>query len=127
MQFLIRALALLAFAATANAAPTITGPVTARIGGEVIVTVTGSTNPRDFVSIVAKGSAEGSYGDYQYVAKPGEIILSENTMRRVTEHVDGILLPPVKVKGKEQELQVYSVLGMKGEEWRVEQTLSRPR
>jgi len=34
-------------------------------------------------------------------------------------------LPAVKVKGKEQELQIYSVLGIKGEEWRQEHT--RPR
>jgi hypothetical protein len=33
--------------------------------------VAGSKNPRDFVTIVEKGSREGSYGGYEYVAKPG--------------------------------------------------------
>ena len=43
-------------------------------------------------------------------------------MRRVAEHVDACTLPPVKVKGKEQELQIYNVVGMKGDEWRQERT-----
>ena len=31
----------------------------------------GSKNPRDFVTIVEKGSREGAYGGYEYVTKPG--------------------------------------------------------
>jgi len=34
---------------------TVNGPATAKAGGQVEVTVTGSKNPRDFVTIVAKG------------------------------------------------------------------------
>src|SRR4026208_1793598 len=50
---------------------TVTGPATAKAGGHVEVTVTGSKNPRDFVTIVEKGAREGSYGGYEYVTKPG--------------------------------------------------------
>ena len=56
------------------------------------------------------------------VAKAGEIILSESAMRRVIEHVDFVQMAPVRLKGKEQEQQVYNVVGMKGDEWRQERT-----
>jgi von Willebrand factor type A domain len=72
---LIRALLLLAFSSMAMAAPTVTAPASAKVGGEIVVSVTGSSNPKDFVTIVPKASAEGSYGDYQYVSKPGEFKL----------------------------------------------------
>ena len=69
-------------ATTAVAAATLEGPSSAGVGSTVDVKVTGSTNERDFVTIVPKGSREGTYGDYQYVkaaalklkvpVKPGE-------------------------------------------------------
>ena len=63
---------LLLLAASAGAAePTVTAPPAAGIGAPVAVTVTGTTNPRDFVSIVPKDGREGSYGGYAYVTKPG--------------------------------------------------------
>jgi hypothetical protein len=39
------------------------------------VAVTGSSNPRDFVTIVPVGSREGHYDTYQYVNKPGGVKL----------------------------------------------------
>jgi adenylate cyclase len=92
--------------------------------GRVITGAIGSSRTLQYTAI---GDAVNTASRLCSIAKPGEIILSENTMRRVAQHIDGVQLPPVKVKGKEQELSVYSVLGMKGEEWRAEQTLSRPR
>ena len=56
------------------------------------------------------------------IAKQGEIILSESTMRRVADHVDAVTMAPVRLKGKENEQQVYNVVGMKGDEWRQERT-----
>ena len=50
---------------------TVTAPATAKIGAQVEITVTGSKNPRDFVTIVEKGSPEGFYRGYEYVSKPG--------------------------------------------------------
>lgn len=73
-------------ATTAVAAATLEGPSSAGVGSTVDVKVTGSTNERDFVTIVPKGSREGTYGDYQYVkaaalklkvpVKPGEYEIS---------------------------------------------------
>ena len=63
---------LLAFlSSTAFAQATVNGPAVVTVGAQVQVTVGGSKNPRDFVTIVAKGAPEGSYGGYEYVPKPG--------------------------------------------------------
>jgi von Willebrand factor type A domain-containing protein len=43
----------------------------AGIGTPVEVTVSGTTNPLDFVTIVPKNSQEGAYGGYEYVNQPG--------------------------------------------------------
>ncbi|MDY6948385.1 MAG: VWA domain-containing protein [Pseudomonadota bacterium] len=59
----------------AIAAPTLKGPATAGIGSVIIVTFTGSSNERDFLTIVAKGTAEGKYDAYQYAAKSGKVEL----------------------------------------------------
>ena len=65
-------LLLLAFlSSTAFAQATVSGPANAKAGAAVEVTVTGSKNPRDFVTIVEKSAREGAYGGYQYVSKPG--------------------------------------------------------
>ena len=62
---------LLFFACTSLAlAQTISAPDTAKVGGELDVTVAGSKNPRDFVTVVTKGTREGGYEDYQYLNKP---------------------------------------------------------
>jgi hypothetical protein len=66
-----RILALFALGiSVALAQPTLSAPATAKIGGEVAITVGGSSNPRDFVTIVTKGTREGAYDAYQYVSKP---------------------------------------------------------
>jgi hypothetical protein len=62
-------LAFLSSAAFAQA--TVSGPASAKAGAPVQVTVAGSKNPRDFVTIVEKTAAEGAYGGYEYIAKPG--------------------------------------------------------
>ncbi len=69
-------LLLLAFACSPLlAAPTLQAPTTAKVGSELPVTVTGSSNPRDFVTIVPTGAREGQYDAYQYVNKPGGLKL----------------------------------------------------
>jgi hypothetical protein len=63
----------------AVAAPTLKAPSTISIGASFEVTVSGHANPRDFVTIVAKGTAEGSYDYYQYAEKAGKVTLQAPT------------------------------------------------
>lgn len=63
-------------ASAASAEPTVTAPASAGIGYQVTVTVNGTSNPRDFVTIVPKDGPEGSYGGYAYVAAPGSFKLA---------------------------------------------------
>src|SRR4029079_4691628 len=90
--------------------------------GRVITGAIGSSRTLQYTAI---GDPVNTASRLCSIAKADEIILSETTMQRVADHVDVVHLPAVKVKGKEQELQIYSVLGIKGEEWRQEHTKPR--
>lgn len=57
------------------AAPALKGPAAANIGTAVTVTFTGSTNPRNFITIVAKGAPEGRYDAYEYADPSGKVEL----------------------------------------------------
>jgi adenylate cyclase len=87
--------------------------------GRVITGAIGSSRTLQYTAI---GDPVNTASRLCSVAKAGEIILSENTMRIVAGAVDALALPPVRVKGKEQELKIYNVIGLKGEEWRQERT-----
>jgi hypothetical protein len=68
--------AVCAFAGSAAlAAPALEAPSSAKVGSELSVTVAGSSNPRDFVTIVPVGTREGAYEGYQYVSKPSGLKL----------------------------------------------------
>jgi hypothetical protein len=68
-------IALLAFASgTALAAPSLTTPPTATAGSTIVLQAVGSGNPQEFVTVVPKGTRDGSYLAYVYV-KPGDLKL----------------------------------------------------
>jgi hypothetical protein len=50
------------------AAPAIKAPSTAKVGALLTLEATGNGHARDFVTWVKKGSPEGSYNDYTYIA-----------------------------------------------------------
>ena len=78
--------------------------------GNVITGAIGSTRALQYTAI---GDAMNVASRLVNVAKAGEIIISEDTHRHVRERVDAVALPPVKVKGKAEELRVYRVLGLR--------------
>ena len=68
-------IALLAFASgSALAAPSLTTPPTATAGSTIVLQAAGTGNPQEFVTVVPKGTREGSYLAYVYV-KPGDLKL----------------------------------------------------
>ena len=52
----------------ALAAPSIKAPATAKVGSILTLEAVGAGNSHDFVTVVKKGAAEGSYDQYVYVA-----------------------------------------------------------
>lgn len=58
----------------AHAEPSIKAPPTAKVGTILELEATGTENRHDFVTVVKKGSPEGSYDTYTYVT-PGKIRL----------------------------------------------------
>lgn len=74
LRSIVVCLVSLLFTTFAYAAPTLTAPATAKMGSELTVQVTGA-QPRDFVTIVPKGSPEGRYDAYTYASKPGALKL----------------------------------------------------
>jgi hypothetical protein len=68
---MLRVVPLLIFiSGAAFAAPSIKAPATAQAGSRLTLEATGAGDPRDFVTIVAKGEPEGSYHAYEYL-RPG--------------------------------------------------------
>jgi len=65
---------LLLAASTAFAAPSLKAPTTAKVGSIITLEATGNGDGHDFVTVVKKGSPEGSYDAYVYI-KPGQLQL----------------------------------------------------
>jgi hypothetical protein len=62
------------FTSAAVAAPSLDSPANAMAGATIKLRATGSGNPREFVTVVPKGTAQGSYDAYVYV-KAGDLEL----------------------------------------------------
>lgn len=100
-------------APAAFAAPSLTAPATAMAGSKVAIEVSGSGNPRDFVTIVAKGAPEGQYAGYFYLenrekvlelpAKPGDyevrLLSAASPYKTLLSRPIKVTLPQATVKG----------------------------
>jgi len=65
---------LLLMCGAAIAAPTMSTPASAAVGSKISFEAAGTGNPREFVTVVLKGTRDGAYGAYVYV-KPGKLEL----------------------------------------------------
>ena len=74
MRSILIALLVLA-SGTAFGAPSLTTPPSATAGSTISFKATGTGNPRDFVTVVAKGAREGEYNAYVYVTGAGDLKL----------------------------------------------------
>ena len=78
--------------------------------GNVITGSIGSTRALQYTAI---GDAMNVASRLVNVASSGEIIVSENTFKHLAGRVEATQLPPVRVKGKADELKVYRVTGLR--------------
>jgi adenylate cyclase len=78
--------------------------------GNVITGSIGSTRALQYTAI---GDAMNVASRLVNVASSGEIIVSEDTYRLLVGRVEATALPPVKVKGKAEELKVYRITGLR--------------
>src|SRR5258705_5478263 len=78
--------------------------------GNVITGSIGSTRALQYTAI---GDAMNVASRLVNVAASGEIIISESTFRYVAGRIEATQLPPVKVKGKAEELKVFRVTGLR--------------
>ncbi len=88
-------------------------PINIGIGintGNVITGAIGSTRALQYTAI---GDAMNVASRLVNIAGSGEVIISENTYRYVASRVEATALPPVKVKGKAEELKVFRVTGLR--------------
>jgi adenylate cyclase len=84
--------------------------------GHVITGSIGSTRALQYTAI---GDAMNVASRLVNVAGSGDIIISEDTYRHVSGRIECKQLPPVKVKGKAEELKVYKVIGMANQNLRM--------
>ncbi|MGE3460136.1 MAG: adenylate/guanylate cyclase domain-containing protein, partial [Kofleriaceae bacterium] len=78
--------------------------------GKVITGSIGSTRALQYTAI---GDAMNVASRLVNVASSGEIIISEDTYHRIVGRIEATQLPPVRVKGKADELKVFRVSGVR--------------
>jgi adenylate cyclase len=83
------------------------------IGVNTGTVITGSIGSTRALQYTAIGDAMNVASRLVNVASSGEIIVSESTYKLVAGRVEAIALPPVKVKGKAEELKVFRVTGLR--------------
>ena len=89
-------------------------PIYIGIGINTGMVVTGAIGSTKTLQYTAIGDPVNTASRLCSLAKPGEVIVSETTMRRIAGNVEAMPLPPTKVKGKNEPLSIFNVVAMKG-------------
>ena len=96
--------------------------ITVGIGINTGLVITGAIGSSRALQYTAIGDAMNMASRLCGAAQPGEIILSEATFRKVQADVAAVPLPPVRLKGKTDELRVYNAVGLRNRSFPGENT-----
>jgi adenylate cyclase len=96
--------------------------ITVGIGINTGLVVTGAIGSSRALQYTAIGDAVNVASRLCGAAQPGQIILSEATFRKVQSDVAAVPLPPVRLKGKADELRVYNAVGLRNRTFPGENT-----
>jgi len=89
-------------------------PLTIGIGINAGDAVAGSVGTEARMEYTVVGDSVNLAARLESAAKPGQILISGPTYARVRDAVQARALGPMKVKGKEEEIDVYAVVGVRG-------------
>ncbi|HEY4184424.1 MAG TPA: adenylate/guanylate cyclase domain-containing protein [Polyangia bacterium] len=92
------------------------------IGINTGLVVTGAIGSSRALQYTAIGDPVNTASRLCSIAKPGEIILSEATYMKLKHDVAAVPLPPVRVKGKSEELRIYNAVGLRNQAFKGEAT-----
>jgi adenylate cyclase len=92
------------------------------VGINTGMVVTGAIGSSRALQYTAIGDAVNTASRLCGYAAPDQIILSEATYAKVQDRVKAVALPPVRVRGKSEELRIWNAVGLKPTEWRAEST-----
>jgi adenylate cyclase len=92
------------------------------IGVNTGTVVTGAIGSSRALQYTAIGDAVNIAARLCSNAKADQLLVAEGTYKQVMNRVAAVRLPPLKVKGKEKELDVFNVIGLRSSEWKNETT-----
>jgi adenylate cyclase len=87
-------------------------PISVGIGVSAGEAVAGTVGTEDRMEYTVIGDSVNLAARLESNSKPGQILISGRTYKMVTGQVEARPLGAIRVKGKEQEVEVYEVLGL---------------
>jgi len=91
-------------------------PIEIGIGVSAGEAVAGTVGTEDRMEYTVVGDSVNLGARLGANAGPAQILISQRTWEHVTDAVDARHLGPLRVKGKEEQVEVYEVLGLRGPE-----------